>query len=122
MTNKFAVGAIIVAESSPSISKEEIRVELIEADTPEFALGSFFKAYLGKPGIMIRDFSIRGDGVYGFDVVMVDFLKEGKKIHAIRRLRELTGQGLKEAKEYIEEVVIPDLRKLGVIPLEEEEF
>ncbi|MFI5535221.1 ribosomal protein L7/L12 [Nocardia sp. NPDC051900] len=40
----------------------------------------------------------RGDGMAEIDAL----LAQGKKIHAIKRYRELTGCGLKEAKEAVE--------------------
>ncbi|BDT94891.1 hypothetical protein IFM12275_48670 [Nocardia sputorum] len=40
----------------------------------------------------------RGDGMVEVDAL----LRQGKKIHAIKRYRELTGCGLKEAKEAVE--------------------
>ncbi|UNZ21818.1 ribosomal protein L7/L12 [Streptomyces sp. 891-h] len=33
---------------------------------------------------------------------VVELLRSGKKLHAIKRYRELTGDGLKEAKEAVE--------------------
>ncbi|MCZ0702954.1 ribosomal protein L7/L12 [Natronobacillus azotifigens] len=33
---------------------------------------------------------------------LIDLLKEGKKIKAVKRYREVTGCGLKESKEYID--------------------
>ncbi len=40
----------------------------------------------------------RGDGMVEVDAL----LRQGKKIHAIKRYRELTGCGLKEAKDAVE--------------------
>ncbi|WP_039796611.1 ribosomal protein bL12 [Nocardia araoensis] len=40
----------------------------------------------------------RGDGMAEIDAL----LAQGKKIHAIKRYRELTGCGLKEAKDAVE--------------------
>ncbi|WP_280263102.1 ribosomal protein bL12 [Nocardia abscessus] len=40
----------------------------------------------------------RGDGLAEIDALLV----QGKKIHAIKRYRELTGCGLKEAKDAVE--------------------
>jgi hypothetical protein len=115
MKSQFAVGAILMTEVGPEGNKEEIKVDLIVAETKEQALGMFFMEYLGK-GIMIRDFSIRGDGVvHGFDEQVVEFCKKGMKINAIKRYRELSGEGLREAKDYIEQVVIPQLKQKGVI-------
>ncbi|MBO8194113.1 ribosomal protein L7/L12 [Streptomyces oryzae] len=33
---------------------------------------------------------------------VIELLRSGKKLHAIKRYRELTGEGLKEAKEAVE--------------------
>ncbi|MGP3977309.1 ribosomal protein L7/L12 [Streptomyces sp. 8N114] len=33
---------------------------------------------------------------------VIELLRNGKKLHAIKRYRELTGEGLKEAKEAVE--------------------
>ena len=40
------------------------------------------------------------------DSEIVDFLHAGQKISAIKRYREITGVGLKEAKEYIDSLII----------------
>ncbi|MBF6224092.1 ribosomal protein L7/L12 [Nocardia abscessus] len=40
----------------------------------------------------------RGDGMAEVDALLL----QGKKIHAIKRYRELTGCGLKEAKDAVE--------------------
>jgi uncharacterized Zn finger protein (UPF0148 family) len=40
---------------------------------------------------------------------IVEPLREGKKIAAIKEVRALSGLGLKEAKEYVESVVMPEL-------------
>jgi ribosomal protein L7/L12 len=40
----------------------------------------------------------RGDGMAEIDALLL----QGKKIHAIKRYRELTGCGLKEAKDSVE--------------------
>ncbi|MEM6283047.1 MAG: ribosomal protein L7/L12, partial [Chloroflexota bacterium] len=36
------------------------------------------------------------------DAELLDYMDEGRKVHAIKRLRELTGAGLKEAKDTID--------------------
>ncbi|MEL6152095.1 MAG: ribosomal protein L7/L12 [Chloroflexota bacterium] len=36
------------------------------------------------------------------DAELLDYMDERKKVHAIKRLRELTGAGLKEAKDTID--------------------
>jgi len=38
------------------------------------------------------------------DSVIRDLVTEGKKIQAIKRYREITGVGLKEAKDYIDSI------------------
>lgn len=118
--SKFAVGAILVhiQQGIQVNAKEEVAVNLIEAYSREEALGRFFFAYLGKP-IMIKDFSIKGDttGVSPIDAEIVNFLKNGRKIEAIRRCLVITGKGLREAKDYVEQVAIPQLEKEGVLKL-----
>lgn len=37
---------------------------------------------------------------------LIDLLKEGKKIKAVKRYREVTGHGLKESKDYIDSLDI----------------
>lgn len=42
------------------------------------------------------------------DEELKELLSEGKKIPAIKRLREETGMGLKEAKEYVDNLSLKD--------------
>ena len=48
------------------------------------------------------------------DYAIIEFLKEGKKISAIKRRRELTNEGLRDAKQYIDKLQ-ETLRFQGVI-------
>lgn len=57
-------------------------------------------------GIMINPFKTSKTKITDIDKKideeLKELLKEGKKIQAIRILREKTGMGLKEAKEYVD--------------------
>ncbi|MGK8508940.1 ribosomal protein L7/L12 [Nocardia asiatica] len=61
-------------------------------------------AHLGieasAPGVPVRAVPSvpHGDGIAEINALLM----EGRKIHAIKRYRELTGCGLKEAKEAVE--------------------
>jgi len=116
---KFAVGAIIVLGNNDSGGEaEKVEIELIEATSIEEALGKFFFPYLGK-AVKVRDFSIKSENkTDNFDPEVVDFCRKGMKINAIKRYRELSGEGLREAKDYIEQVVIPQLKQKGLMPNE----
>lgn len=41
----------------------------------------------------------------GVDSQIVEFLRQGQKIQAIKRYRELTGYGLRESKQFIDDLL-----------------
>ena len=45
-----------------------------------------------------------------------NLIRKGKKIKAIKRLRELTGMGLKEAKDYVDNWGEPASPPVGISP------
>ncbi len=55
--------------------------------------------------------SLRAEELLAPDEEIRDLLAHGKKIQAIKRVRELTGMGLKEAKDYVE--ALPHAPPLG---------
>ena len=52
------------------------------------------------------------------DPKVIELLRTGKKIEAIKRQREISGQGLKEAKEFVEQLEERDPDELELMSLE----
>jgi len=53
-----------------------------------------------KVDALLKKFEVNPDAEVDADVLAL--VREGRTIEAIKRLRETTGVGLKEAKEYVE--------------------
>ena len=57
-----------------------------------------------KLDLLLKQSGLEYDPYKNLPPSVVDAVQRGKKIEAIKRYRETTGVGLKEAKEFIEEV------------------
>jgi hypothetical protein len=55
-----------------------------------------------KVDALLKKFEVNPDAAV--DAAVLSLVREGRKIEAIKRLRENTGVGLKEAKEYVEQL------------------
>jgi hypothetical protein len=55
-----------------------------------------------KVDALLKKFEVNPDAEV--DAAVLSLVREGRKIEAIKRLRETTGVGLKEAKEYVEQL------------------
>jgi len=57
-----------------------------------------------KLDLLLKQSGLQYDPYKNLPPSVVDAVQRGKKIEAIKRYRETTGVGLKEAKEFIEDV------------------
>lgn len=57
-----------------------------------------------KLDLLLKQSGLEYDPYKHLPPSVVDAVQRGKKIEAIKRYREMTGVGLKEAKEFIEDV------------------
>ena len=57
-----------------------------------------------KLDLLLKQSGLKYDPYKNLPPSVVDAVQRGKKIEAIKRYRETTGVGLKEAKEFIEDV------------------
>lgn len=57
-----------------------------------------------KVDLLLRQLGVAEPETEGLGEV-ADLVRRGKKIHAIKRYRDLTGAGLKEAKDAVERLV-----------------
>jgi Ribosomal protein L7/L12 C-terminal domain len=57
-----------------------------------------------KLDLLLKQSGLEYDPYKNLPPSVVDAVQRGKKIEAIKRYRETTGVGLKEAKEFIEDV------------------
>jgi hypothetical protein len=57
-----------------------------------------------KLDLLLKQSGLEYDPYKNLPPSVVDAVQRGKKIEAIKRYREITGVGLKEAKEFIEDV------------------
>jgi ribosomal protein L7/L12 len=57
-----------------------------------------------KLDVLLKHAGIEYDPYKNLPPQVIDAVRRGKKIEAIKRYRESTGVGLKEAKDFIEEV------------------
>jgi len=81
--------------------------------TEDEALGKALKTFKGygsvhsyKINLVDRDVSEKEiHDLEGVDSQIVEFLHNGQKINAIKRHRELTGDGLRESKQYIDNLL-----------------
>ncbi len=81
----FIIAGLLICIST---SINQLRSEIIRINS---TLESIAKQ-IGVPDIIIEN----------IDDELKNLIKEGKKVKAIKRYREVTGFGLKESKEYID--------------------
>ena len=82
--------------------------------TEDEALGKALKLFKGygsvnsyKVNLVDKDVSEKNiQELEGIDSQIVEFLHRGQKIMAIKRYREMTGEGLKGSKEFIDELIV----------------
>jgi hypothetical protein len=104
MADSFAV-AIMTETITNGVM--DLKLIIIDADNRHEAVGRGFDRFQDDGIIVHKVTSIRigtSDGSFasGADQVYLDFLAEGKKIHAIKQYRADTGHGLRESKAYID--------------------
>ena len=75
-------------------------VRLASSDAPSRALSRLE----GKLDALMKHHGVRYDAYADLAPSVLDALRRGKKIQAIKAYRVASGAGLKEAKEYIEEL------------------
>jgi ribosomal protein L7/L12 len=85
------IGAIVVAAISMRLSTLEKRLDAMSRLD-------------GKLDALLRHAGIRFDPYAEVPAPVAAALERGEKIMAIKHYREATGAGLKEAKEFVEEV------------------
>lgn len=56
------------------------------------------------PAVLVEARELVSSSELGIERTVVDFLRKGKKIMAIKYFREATGVGLKEAKDYVDAI------------------
>jgi hypothetical protein len=116
----FAIGGII-AEGD---NGDRVHVELIEASSTFEAIGKFFHPFMGKQDFHFKNFTVRSDAPGTFldleDKEIVEHLKQRKRINAIKRRRELTGEDLRTAKDYCDRLYEKMIEE-GVIKQEPKE-
>jgi ribosomal protein L7/L12 len=102
MADSFAV-AIMTETVTNGVM--DLKLIIIDADNRHEAVGRGFDRFQDVGIIVHKVTSIRigrANAASGADQVYLDFLAEGKKIHAIKQCRTDTGMGLIDAKKYIE--------------------
>lgn len=88
-----------------AVRLDALAVELTEKlgfdVSPENAIGWLLQQVrpVTKPVVTLPD---PNEGMSPMDIEARDLVRQGKKIHAIKLVRERTGMGLKEAKDYVE--------------------
>lgn len=94
---KFAVALNLDTQTEP-------KLVILEAHSEAEALGQAMLEVKGTCVVMgYTVLNTRSQG--NIDVEIVEALKQGHKIKAIKRYREVFGVGLKEAKEAIDDMV-----------------
>lgn len=72
--------------------------------TQEQVLDIILKIAELHPAVLVEARELVSSSELGIERTVVDFLRKGKKIMAIKYFREATGVGLKEAKDYVDAI------------------
>ena len=106
----FVIAMMIEDESSGSMSLVQ---DAFVGVTEDEALGKAFKLFKGYGHVHSYKVNFVADDVsekdikdlQGIDSKIVELLNSGQKILAIKRYRELSGDGLRESKEAIDDLL-----------------
>lgn len=103
----FAVAMRVEAENC----KQTIYQDIFQAANKYEAMGKALETFIR--GGSIHEVNVKkivigpeGDYSYDLDSEILDLCRLGKKINAIKLRREKTGEGLKEAKDYVEALMV----------------
>jgi hypothetical protein len=88
----FAFGVLVILSS--------VAIRLIEMRS---RMGTLFYRVEAKLDLLLKQANIKFDPYANLSREIVDAVRAGQKIQAIKLYRESTGVGLKEAKDFIEE-------------------
>ena len=106
----FVIAMMIEDESSGGMSLVQ---DAFVGVTEDEALGKAFKLFKGYGNVTSYKVSFVSDNVSeeelheleGIDSEIVKHLHRGEKIQAIKRHREITGYGLRESKQFIDDLI-----------------
>jgi ribosomal protein L7/L12 len=103
----FAVAMRVEAENC----KQTIYQDIFQAANKYEAMGKALETFIRggsiqEVNVKKIDITPEGDYKYDLDYEIAELCRAGKKINAIKLRREKTGEGLKEAQDYVEELMV----------------